>query len=80
MKTNRRQFLVSTAVLAAMSATMGTLLPDPAFAQTAKTRDLSASTAQIDAYMGAPVEMAKAENGAITHKRKTQDSWNWWKW
>ena len=40
MKTNRRQFLASTAVLAAMSATMGTLLPDSAFAQTAKTRDL----------------------------------------
>jgi len=69
MKTNRRQFLVSTAALAAMPATMGTFLPTPAFAQAARTRDLSASTAQIDAYMGAPVELATAKNGAITNKR-----------
>jgi alkyl sulfatase BDS1-like metallo-beta-lactamase superfamily hydrolase len=69
MKSNRRQFLVSTAALAAMPATMGTLLPAPAFAQAARTRDLSASTAQIDAYMGAPVELVEAPNGAITNKR-----------
>ena len=69
MKTNRRQFLFSTAALAAMPATMGTFLPGPAFAQTPRTRDLSSSTAQIDAYMGAPVELAKAKNGAITNKR-----------
>jgi alkyl sulfatase BDS1-like metallo-beta-lactamase superfamily hydrolase len=38
-------------------------------AQAAQTRDLSSSTAQIDAYMGAPVERATAKNGAITNKR-----------
>jgi alkyl sulfatase BDS1-like metallo-beta-lactamase superfamily hydrolase len=69
MKTNRRQFLFSTAALAAMPATMGAFLPGRAFAQAARTRDLSASTAQIDAYMGAPVELVEAPNGAITNKR-----------
>jgi alkyl sulfatase BDS1-like metallo-beta-lactamase superfamily hydrolase len=81
MKTNRRQFLFSTAAVAAMPATMGTFLPGPAFAQAARTRDLSSSTAQIDAYMGAPVELAKAKNGAITNKRLLDgiDSVGWFK-
>ena len=68
-KPNRREMLFSTAALAAVPATAGTFLAGPAVAQAARTRDLSSSTAQIDAYMGAPVELTTAKNGAITNKR-----------
>ena len=40
----------------------------PTNAQTISSRETT-STAQIDAYMGAPVEMATAPNGAITRKK-----------
>lgn len=66
---NRREVLFSGAALAAVPTTAGTFLAGPAFAQAARTRDLSSSTAQIDAYMGAPVELTKAKNGAITNRR-----------
>ena len=69
IKPNRRDVLFSGAALATLPATAGTFLAGPAFAQAARTRDLSNSTAQIDAYMGAPVELTKAKNGAITNKR-----------
>ncbi len=68
-KLNRREMLLSSAALAAVPATAGAFITVPARAQRASTRDLSASTAQIDAYMGAPVELAKAKNGAIANKR-----------
>ena len=68
-KPNRRDVLFSSAALAAVPATAGSFLASPAIAQAARTRDLSSSTAQIDAYMGAPVERATASNGAITNKR-----------
>ena len=68
-KLNRREMLLSSAALAAVPATAGAFITVPALAQRASTRDLSASTAQIDAYMGAPVELAKAKNGAIANKR-----------
>ncbi|MGA9436315.1 MAG: hypothetical protein WBV62_18950, partial [Roseobacter sp.] len=68
-KPNRRDVLFSSAALAAVPATAGSFLASPAIAQAARTRDLSSSTAQIDAYLGAPVERATASNGAITNKR-----------
>lgn len=68
-KPNRRNVLFSGAALATLPATAGTFLSGPAFAQAARTRDLSSSTAQIDAYMGAPVELVTAPNGAIANKR-----------
>ncbi|MGD8481016.1 MAG: alkyl sulfatase dimerization domain-containing protein [Methyloceanibacter sp.] len=66
---NRRKLLLSSAALAALPATTGTTLAGPAPAQAADTRNIATSTAQIDAYMGAPVELATAKNGAITNKR-----------
>ncbi|MEE4187272.1 MAG: alkyl sulfatase dimerization domain-containing protein [Roseobacter sp.] len=59
---------MSGAALATASAAAG-LAPSPAAAQSVRTRDLSSSTAQIDAYMGAPVELVTAPNGAIANKR-----------
>jgi alkyl sulfatase BDS1-like metallo-beta-lactamase superfamily hydrolase len=68
-KTNRRELLLSGAAAASMPALGGSFIAvQPAAAQTA-SRDLANSTAQIDAYMGAPVELVKAPNGAITNKR-----------
>ena len=66
---NRRQVLTSSAALASAPAIAGGFLSGPAAAQTVVARDLSTSTAQIDAYMGAPVELATAPNGAITNRR-----------
>lgn len=70
MKTNpnRRDVLVSGAALAAMPAMGTALFSSPARAQTLSAK-FANSTAQIDAYMGAPVELATAPNGAITNKR-----------
>jgi len=65
---NRRDLFLSGAALATASATAG-LVPSPAAARTVGSWELSTSTAQIDAYMGAPVELATASNGAITNKR-----------
>ena len=60
--------MMSGAALATASAT-GALTASPAAAQSTRTRDLSTSIAQIDAYMGAPVERVTASNGATTNKR-----------
>lgn len=65
----RRDLMKSGAAVASLSAVGGTFASAPAFAQAIPPRDLSSSTAQIDAYMGAPVEMATAPNGAITRRR-----------
>lgn len=69
LKPNRRELLLSSAALAAVPAATGGFLSSPALAQVAGARDLSSSTAQIDAYMGAPVELVTAPNGAIANKR-----------
>jgi len=65
---SRRDLLLSGAALASVTAGGG-ILAGSAAAQTAGTRNIAASTAQIDAYMGAPVELVTAKNGAITNKR-----------
>lgn len=65
---SRRDLLMSGAALASAPIVSG-LSAWPARAQSPATRDIATSTAQIDAYMGAPVEMATAPNGAITRKR-----------
>jgi alkyl sulfatase BDS1-like metallo-beta-lactamase superfamily hydrolase len=52
-----------------MPAAGGDLFVRPVLAQAAATRDVASSTAQIDAYMGAPVELVTAPNGAITNKK-----------
>lgn len=67
----RRDLLKSSAAVASVSAVGGAFSSAPASARSvaAAMRDVSTSTAQIDAYMGAPVEMATAPNGAITRKR-----------
>ena len=66
---NRRQVIASGAAMAAMPAIGGALIDAPgSLAQTA-SRSVANSTAQIDAYMGAPVELVTAPNGAITNKR-----------
>lgn len=64
----RRDLLMSGAALATASAT-GVLTASSAAPQSTRTRDFSTSIAQIDAYMGAPVERVTAANGAITNKR-----------
>ena len=64
----RRDLLMSGATLATASAT-GVLTASSAAPQSTRTRDFSTSIAQIDAYMGAPVERVTAANGAITNKR-----------
>lgn len=66
---NRREVLVSATALASAPAVAGSLLSGPVYAQAAGIRDLSSSTAQIDAYMGAPVELVTAPNGAIANRR-----------
>ncbi len=66
---NRREVLLSSAAVAAMPAAGGDLFVRPVLAQAAATRDVASSTAQIDAYMGAPVELVTAPNGAITNKK-----------
>ncbi|WP_269581708.1 alkyl sulfatase dimerization domain-containing protein [Roseibium sp. Sym1] len=68
LSVTRRDLLTSTAGLVAVSAT-GALVPSAAAARSPGSWELSTSTAQIDAYMGAPVELATAKNGAITNKR-----------
>ena len=67
-KPSRRELLISGAAIASMPVITGSLVAQPAVAQTASP-DVANSTAQIDAYMGAPVELATAPNGAITNKR-----------
>lgn len=65
----RRELMKSGAAVASLSAVGSAFASAPASAQAIPPRDLSTSTAQIDAYMGAPVEMATAPNGAITRRR-----------
>jgi alkyl sulfatase BDS1-like metallo-beta-lactamase superfamily hydrolase len=67
-KPSRRELLISGAAIASMPVITGSLVAQPAVAQTASP-EFANSTAQIDAYMGAPVELATAPNGAITNKR-----------
>lgn len=68
-KPNRRELLTSAAALATCPTLAGGAFAGPAFAQTGNAASAGSPTAQIDAYMGAPVEMATAPNGAITRKR-----------
>jgi alkyl sulfatase BDS1-like metallo-beta-lactamase superfamily hydrolase len=68
-KPNRREVILSGAAITAVPAFGGLALSDPAFAQAASAAGQASSTSQISAYMGAPVEMAKAPNGAITRKK-----------
>jgi len=68
-KPNRRQLLVSGAALAILPTDGGLAGSHTARAMTASAEGQDTSTAQIDAYMGAPVEMATAPNGAITRKK-----------
>jgi len=68
-KPNRRDVLLSGAAITAVPALGGLALSDRAFAQTASAAGQASSTSQISAYMGAPVEMATAPNGAITRKK-----------
>ena len=56
----RRDVLKSGAALSSVSAVGASFMAGTASAQTSVVRDLSGSTAQIDAYMGAPVELAEA--------------------
>lgn len=68
-KPSRRELLFSGAAVASILAMGGLAFSHPALAQTASAQGQRSSTAQIDAYMGAPVEMATAPNGAITRKK-----------
>lgn len=67
-KPNRRELLVSSAALASVPVVNGSLIASNAFAQTASS-STTKTAAQIDAYMGGPVELATAPNGAITNKK-----------
>jgi linear primary-alkylsulfatase len=66
---NRRELLLTGAAAASMTAVGGRAFSDRTLAQTAGAGHQGSSTAQIDAYMGAPVEMATAPNGAVTRKK-----------
>ena len=68
-KPNRRELLVSGAAIASIPAVGGLPLSDPAFAQTATAAGQASSNSQTSAYMGAPVELGTAPNGAITNKK-----------
>ena len=56
---------VQTIVLSILSLTVG----QSSLAQTNITKTSGAQTGQIDAYMGAPVTLVKAPNGAIANKK-----------
>ena len=68
-KTTRRELLVSGAAIASFPTVGGLTLSDAALAQTTESVAKASSTSQISAYMGAPVELAEAPNGAITNKK-----------
>jgi len=68
-KPSRRELLVSGAAIASIPAVGALPSSDPAFAQMASAAGQASSTSQISAYMGAPVEMGTAPNGAITRKK-----------
>ncbi len=68
-KPNRREVLASGAAIASIPAVGGLPLSDSALAQTASAAGKASSTSQIDAYMGAPVELGTAPNGAITNRK-----------
>jgi len=68
LETNRRELLVLGAAIASSPVIGGSLMAEPAIAQTA-TLGAPTAPAQVDAYMGAPVELSTALNGAITNKK-----------
>jgi len=65
---NRRELLVSGAALASAQA-IGSYSLSGGVTNAATGSAAAAPAAQIDAYMGAPVEMATAPNGAIARKK-----------
>lgn len=69
LRPNRRELLVSGAAAASVPMISGFSLTDTARAQTAGSVSPNSSAAQVDAYMGAPVELVTAPNGAITNKK-----------
>jgi hypothetical protein len=66
---DRRTLLISTAAAASVSALGGKHIFESAHAQTKAAGDAMPKASQIDAYMGAPVKLDKASNGAITNKK-----------
>jgi hypothetical protein len=65
---NRRTLLISTAA-ASISALGGKAVFESAHAQPKAGGGAMPPPSQIGAYMGAPVELAKASNGSITNKK-----------
>ncbi len=66
---DRRTLLLSTASVASVGALGGSFLVDSAGAQTATASGDMLPVSQSNQYMGAPVTLAKAPNGAIVNKR-----------
>jgi len=68
LETNRRELLVLGAAIASSPVIGGAFIAEHAIAQSASPGAPKAP-AQVDAYMGAPVELSTAPNGAITNKK-----------
>jgi len=66
---DRRTLLLSTASVASVGALSGSFPVDSARAQTATTSGDMLPVSQTDPYMGAPVTLVKAPNGAIANKK-----------
>lgn len=65
---NRRSLLISTAA-ASISALGGKAVFETAHAQTRAAGAATPPASQISAYMGAPVKLGKAPNGAIANRK-----------
>jgi alkyl sulfatase BDS1-like metallo-beta-lactamase superfamily hydrolase len=66
---DRRTLLISTAAAASVSALGRKHVFESAHAQTKTAGDAMPKATQINAYMGAPVKLDKAPNGAIANKK-----------
>jgi alkyl sulfatase BDS1-like metallo-beta-lactamase superfamily hydrolase len=65
---NRRTLLISTASIASLSALGSKAVFETAYAQTKAAGATMPWASQMSAYMGAPVKLGKAPNGAIANK------------
>jgi hypothetical protein len=68
-KPNRRDLLISGAAIASSPADGAPFVADTAGAQTASTSREPSAASQTNPYMGAPVGLGTAPNGAITNKK-----------
>jgi len=66
---DRRTFLLSTASTASVAALGGSFLVGSARAQSAAAKGDKLPVSQTNPYMGAPVTLTKAPNGAIANKK-----------